>query len=106
MTSKPTGMKYMFATLCSKPAATNALIGNRIAKILSVVVRAEYVSHTARQTRPLHKMPRTIAYTKSRFALADAMFRMFKPIAPEPNVYCRERNISSAVAMDPTKLPV
>ena len=35
-------MKYMLATLCSKPAATNAAIGGTIARILSVtlVVRA------------------------------------------------------------------
>ena len=30
----------MFATLCSKPAATKAVMGNTIAMILSVVVRA------------------------------------------------------------------
>ena len=33
-------MKYMFATECSKPAATNAAIGGTIARILSVVVCA------------------------------------------------------------------
>ncbi len=30
----------MFATLCSKPAATNAVMGNNTHKILSVLVRA------------------------------------------------------------------
>ena len=33
-------MKYMLAMLCSKPAATKAVIGKMIARILSVVVRA------------------------------------------------------------------
>ena len=36
-----TGMKYMFATECSKPIATNAAIGGTIARMRSVVVRAE-----------------------------------------------------------------
>jgi len=39
-TKRPNGRKYMFATLCSKPAATNAVIGGTIARILSAVVRA------------------------------------------------------------------
>src|SRR5574337_573947 len=37
----PIGMKYMFAILCSNPAATNAVIGNRMDRTLSVVLRAE-----------------------------------------------------------------
>jgi hypothetical protein len=36
----PKGTKYMFATLCSKPQATNAAIGGTIARILSPVDRA------------------------------------------------------------------
>jgi hypothetical protein len=32
--------KYIFATLCSKPAATNAAIGGTTARIRSAVVRA------------------------------------------------------------------
>ena len=38
--SSATGMKYMFATECSKPSATNAAIGGMTARILSVVVWA------------------------------------------------------------------
>ena len=38
--SKPSGTKYMFAIECSKPAATNALIGGTMARIRSAVVRA------------------------------------------------------------------
>jgi hypothetical protein len=33
-------MKYIFATECSKPAATKAEIGKRIASILSETLRA------------------------------------------------------------------
>ena len=40
LTKIPNGMKNMFATLCSKPAATKAVIGGMIARILSAVVRA------------------------------------------------------------------
>jgi len=63
--NSPIGMKYILATLCSKPAATKAVIGNRIARILSVVERALKVSHTARQTRALHIMPRATACSGS-----------------------------------------
>ena len=61
--SIPAGMKYMFATECSKPIATKAAIGGTMARIRSVVVRAEYVSQTARQTRPLQRIPRTNAWS-------------------------------------------
>ena len=50
-------MKYMFATECSKPSATNAAIGGMIARILSAVVWAPYVSHTAKHTRALQRSP-------------------------------------------------
>src|SRR6185369_12500641 len=59
--NKAYGTKYMFAILCSKPAATKAVIGNTIAMILSTVLRALYVNQTARQTSPLHKIPRAMA---------------------------------------------
>jgi len=36
----PKGMKYILATLCSKPAATNADIGKITAKILSTTLPA------------------------------------------------------------------
>jgi len=37
--SSPAGMKYILATECSNPRATNAVIGNRMARILSVTDR-------------------------------------------------------------------
>jgi len=40
LTKRPMGIKYMFATLCSNPAATKAEIGKITENILSVVVRA------------------------------------------------------------------
>ena len=49
--SRPIGMKYILAILCSNPAATNAATGGIMARMRSVVVRALKVSQTARQTR-------------------------------------------------------
>ena len=60
--SRPSGMKYMFATQCSKPAATKALTGRMMARILSVTLRAPSASHTARQTSTLHRIPRKNAW--------------------------------------------
>ena len=54
-------MKYMFAMLCSNPAATNAAMGKIMARILSVVLRALYVNQTARQTNALQRIPSAIA---------------------------------------------
>ena len=54
----------MLAMLCSNPAATNAVIGGRIARIRSVVVRAEKQSQTAMQTRALQKIPSRTAWRK------------------------------------------
>src|SRR5579859_4073423 len=72
-TRRPMGMKNMFATLCSKPDATNAEIGGMIARILSVVVRALYASQTARQTSALQNAASAIACTKPRLVLPLAI---------------------------------
>src|SRR3989338_7131444 len=50
LTASPAGMKYILAIQCSKPRATNAVIGKRIASILSVTERPLKHSQTARQT--------------------------------------------------------
>jgi hypothetical protein len=77
--NKPTGMKYMFATLCSNPAATKAEMGGMIARIFPAVVRAEKVIQTARQTRMLHMIPNPSADQNSRpllkFATVSAVFQ-------------------------------
>ena len=84
-------MKYMLATLCSKPAATKAAIGGTTARILSAVVRALYVSQTARQTSALQSAPSRIARPKSRSVLAVAIASACSPTAPPPSSYCPER---------------
>lgn len=53
----PKGMKYMFATQCSKPAAMKAATGSTMETSLSVKLRPPRVGQTARQTHTLHMMP-------------------------------------------------
>jgi hypothetical protein len=69
------GMKYMLAMLCSKPAATNAEIGNTIAITLSVRLRPAIAIHTAMQTSTLQSTPRRNAVQNgsSTFAAAICM---------------------------------
>src|SRR3989338_1342261 len=70
LTNSPIGIKYIFATECSNPIATNAVIGNIIENILSTTLLPEKQSHTARQTSVLHIIPRTSASVKVRLTLA------------------------------------
>ncbi len=52
------GMKYMFATQCSKPEATNAMMGKKMPKIFPTTSWDAIASHTARQTSQLQPIPR------------------------------------------------
>ena len=54
----PMGTKNMFATLCSYPLPTNAIIGKTHDRIFPEVFSAEVANHTARQTSQLHAIPR------------------------------------------------
>ena len=54
----PMGTKNMFATLCSYPLPTNAMIGNIHDSIFPDVFSDEAANHTARQTSQLHAIPR------------------------------------------------
>lgn len=54
----PIGTKNMFATLCSNPLPTNAMIGKIHASIFPEVFSAEAAIHTARHTSQLHAIPR------------------------------------------------
>src|SRR5207344_2894679 len=99
------GMKYMFATECSNPSATNAAIGGTTARILSVVVWAPYVSQTARQTSALQSAPSAIACPKPRFVLLAPIVSAVTPTEPPPKVYSLARKTRIAVPTAPTKLP-
>ena len=83
----PTGIKYIFAMQCSKPAATKAVIGKITARILSVVLRALIAIHTAKQTNTLHRIPNTKASTKPMPVLVLAIFNAGKPTALPPKLY-------------------
>ena len=52
------GMRYMLAMLCLKPAATNAVTGSTMATILSVTLRPAIAIQTAMQTSTLDNTPR------------------------------------------------
>ena len=78
----PIGKKNMFATQCSKPAATNALMGSRIPITLSTTVRAEKPIHTARQTKTLHMMPLKNSVIQSGDTLPAATLTIASPTAP------------------------
>ena len=54
----PAGMKNIFATLCSKPMATKAMIGKKMPKILPTMSFAASASTIARQTSQLQRMAR------------------------------------------------
>ena len=74
-------IQAMLATLCSKPAATNADMGKMTAKILSVTLRPARASHTAKQTKMLQTIPLKKASQKGSAALATAIFTALIPTA-------------------------
>ena len=53
----PNGMKNMFATLCSNPIHTNAMIGNQIPKNLPTTSSAALAKYTAKHTNQLQPIP-------------------------------------------------
>src|SRR5262249_45332949 len=104
-TKSAQGIRYIFATECSNPAATKVAIGGTIAGILSAVVRALEQSHTARQTSGLPGAARAGGGAKPGDALGCAMARAAAPTAPPPCRWAPARKTSPAVATAPTRLP-
>ena len=72
----------MFATQCSKPAATKKLMGSMMPRTLSTTVRAEKPIHTARHTMTLHMMPLAMSTSQSGVTLPTATDTMASPTAP------------------------
>lgn len=67
----PNGIKNMFATLCSNPIVTNAIIGNQIPKILPMISSDANAKYTARQTSQLQPIPlRATSHDNPTFAAA------------------------------------
>ena len=73
------GIKYMFATLCSNPDATKAIMGKKMANIFPIVCLAEKAIHTARQTSQLHPIPLANASRNDKFTFALAILRAVAP---------------------------
>ena len=80
----PTGIKYIFATLCSNPHSTNNIIGNQHANILDIISCALVAIHTAKTTRILHNIPLNIITDMSRPAFASAIPTAFAVAAGSP----------------------
>ena len=70
---QPEGEKYMFATACSKPAATKAAIGSTTTISRCAGRRLDSDSQTARQTSVLQSTPRMNAWPKGSAAFASAV---------------------------------
>ena len=81
-------MKYMLATLCSKPAATKAAIGGTMARTLSVGrARAEAEPHGEADER-VAEHPQDERLPEPRLVFAVAIESAWSPIAPPPSSYC------------------
>src|SRR5215213_5281933 len=91
------GIRYMFATECSKPAATKAETGKRTASTLSPVLRAPIESQTARQTSTLQRTPRNRARSNGRATLATESNSTMLATEPSPDRYCPESRTRTAV---------
>lgn len=57
----PCGIKNIFAIECSNPMVTNAVIGQKMAKIFPATLVEAIVPHTAKHTNQLHSTPLTNA---------------------------------------------
>ena len=102
--NRASGMKYMLAMLCSKPAAMKAEIGNTMAMNLSVTLRPAYAIHTAMHTSTLHSMPRKKASISGIDTLAAAIFTACCATPPPFMPMWPERNTSAASPQAPMKL--
>ena len=77
----PNGMKNMFATLCSNPIHTNAMIGNQIPTILPMISSDALANHTAKHTSQLQPIPLIIATVNGIVTLPSATAIAFAEIA-------------------------
>ena len=72
----------MFATECSRPAATNSMIGPTMARILAGSMLAVIAIHTARQTRALARMPEQKTAIGALSSLSPTTLRAASPTPP------------------------
>ena len=90
----------------SNPRATNAVIGNIMAKILSVTDRPLKQSQTAKQTSILQRIPLENACQNARFTLLFAIISAFTPMVESAEVHCLLSQIKNTMANEPTRLPM
>ena len=68
----PNGIKNMFATLCSNPMVTKAIIGNQIPNILPITSSDALANHTAKHTNQLQPIALIKATVKGIVTLPSA----------------------------------
>mmetsp|Transcript_7960 Transcript_7960/g.35153 ORF Transcript_7960/g.35153 Transcript_7960/m.35153 type:complete len:256 (+) Transcript_7960:3399-4166(+) len=93
----------MFATECSKPRVTKAVMGQKMARTLPATDVEAIVPHTARQTSQLHKIPLHNATPKERDTLEVAMPTTAALAAGAEAVLAPKAKY--AITMEPMKLP-
>ena len=77
----PNGMKNMFATLCSNPMVTKAIIGNQIPTILPMISSDALAKYTAKHTNQLQPIAFITATSNGIVTLASATAIAFAEIA-------------------------
>lgn len=99
----PNGMKNMFATLCSNPIHTNAIIGNQIPNILPIISSDAFASHTAKHTSQLQPIALKNAWSQLKPTFADAT--LIAPAEMTGSVAIPDKYASTnATKIAPTKL--
>jgi len=93
----------MFATECSNPKVTNAVMGQKMARTLPATDVEAIVPQTARQTSQLHKIPLHTATPNGRDTLAVAMPTTAAFAAGTAAVFAP--NAKYAMTIEPMKLP-
>ena len=95
----------MFATLCSKPSATNALMGNTIASTLSATEERRVAQPDCETDERVAEHAEGDRLHEAGCPLACAIASAFAPTTPWPNSYCRAANTSATVASAPARFP-
>ena len=98
-------MKYMLAMLCSKPAATKAVMGKTDGDdLVDAAAGAERQPH-GEGDQGVAEDPQRDAWPKPRFTLLFATFSAVAPIWWSLNSHCCEAYTSSTVRIAPAKFP-
>jgi hypothetical protein len=104
--SSPAGMKYILATLCSNPHATNAVIGGKNGDYF-ISHRAPAKAHPDRQTNQhiAQNAEREQPARNPRLAFVSAIASAVAPTAESSEKMLPAKKIKSAAPPAPIKLP-